>query len=202
MLEIVIWPLTALVAFAVFILLFRAPIVNVIQRIRSIKKDGIETGPISSQSEVPAPKDAEALLRTFESPMLLEAEESVRSELKRRGLDCSPPAVEVLVRHLVRAQIQAAFEQVYRLIFGSQIALLKEANTNLGISFEAAKAVYAAAGAQHPELLQTISYQDYIGFMLNQKLVLESNGSYRSTVRGQTFLEWLVRNQLPEKKAF
>lgn len=98
--------------------------------------------------------------------------------------------------------MQAAFESLYRVIFGSQITVLKEANTGAGISFDAAKALYASVSSQHPELFSGYSYSDYIGFMLTQLLVLESNGAYRSTIRGQTFLEWMVRSQLTDRKAF
>jgi hypothetical protein len=202
MMDVIAWPLAAVSAFLIFLLLFRGPIAALIQRVRSIKRDGIETGPITPQSEAPNPDAADALMRSFESPMLLEAEKAIRGELKRRGLDCSPPAVDVLIRHLARAQMQAAFESLYRVVFGSQLALLREANTGVGISFEAAKALYVSVSAQNPEFFKGYSYSDYIGFMLNQQLVLESNGAYRSTIRGQTFLEWMVRCQLTEKKAF
>jgi hypothetical protein len=59
---------------------------------------------------------------------------------------------DVLVRLLAQARLETAFERIYRLIFGSQIALLKRLNGTSLITIDEARSLFTAYAAQFPEL--------------------------------------------------
>ncbi len=201
MIDAIKWPLAALLAFLLLLVFFRPPITALINRIRSIKRDGIDTGHAPPQSESVDQSSIDALKKTFDSPFLLELEAGIRKDLLSRKLDLSAPAVEILIRHLAQAQMHSGFEGTYRVIFGSQIRILKEANSPTGFSIDLAKQYFGSIGADY-EQLKDYPFSEYIGFMLNHTLILERNGYYLATIRGQAFLEWLVRTQLTERKEY
>lgn len=72
-----------------------------------------------------------------EEPLVRRREDLIRQDLKKFKLENTPEeAVNVLVRHLALTQLLLHAEQIYRTIFGSQIALLKQLNIGGAITRE------------------------------------------------------------------
>lgn len=200
MIEFIAWPTSALLGFVFLLLLFRAPITSLIHRVRSIKKDGIETIDTPSQAKSEALDGG--LMKHFDTPLLVQIEDNIRETLREKHLDLSTPTAKVLIRHLAHAQMTAGFESTYRRIYGSQIRILKESNTPTGVSIVSTKAFFRQLSEEHGDFYADFPFCNYIQFLFNEFLILEKSGAYHATIRGQAFLEWIVRNQLSEHRAF
>ena len=93
------------------------------------RKEGLKIGPATGQQSQPdRTKQAQELMRALDSSALLEQERLIKADLEKRGLEHTGETIDVLVRHLAGYQLAVAFEEIYRLIFGSQIYILKRAN--------------------------------------------------------------------------
>lgn len=178
-----------------FFIIFRQPIVALIARIRTISRTGITTE--APQREATPERDpraeAEALMRVLDNTLIREVEEGITNELRNRNL-LGAEAVPVLVRYLAGMQIAFGFEEVYRLIWGSQLSLLHYLNTRVdGDPVEAVRPFYTLAASQYPDAYNGYSFEAWLGFLRDQVLVREDAGRLRITVRGREFLTYLTR---------
>jgi len=178
-----------------FFLIFRQPIVALIARIRSISRTGITTDP--SQREATPERDprveAEALMRVLDNALVREVEEGITNELRQRNL-LGAEAVPVLVRYVAGMQIAFSFEEIYRLIWGSQLNLLNYLNTRVdGEPVEVLRPFYTLAASQYPEAYGGYSFEAWLGFLRTHVLVREVAGRLRVTARGREFLTYLTR---------
>jgi hypothetical protein len=112
---------------------------------------------------------------------------------------------KLLIRHLAVYQLLYAAEQLYRVIFGSQIALLKAMNTSAGGGCPRAviEVVYNSAKARYPELYPKYSVGRYIDYLVTQNLIATKNGEwFEITEGGRGFLKWMIDQRLREDKPF
>jgi hypothetical protein len=201
------WPFAALLFGIVFLVLFRSRISEFISRVRSVGKDGVSTQApaersIEQQADAPTSKDIQSLLQTFDSPALLNQEKMIFADLKARGLDTDSDTTKVLVRHLARTQLNLGCEFVYRLIFGSQIALLKRVNSAPGgLTDNEAKQFYELITERHREIFPVDDSGPFFEFLIRQGLILRDGGRFHISGFGKEFLAWLVQSGVSEYKA-
>lgn len=86
----------------------------------------------------------------------------------------SKETVLLLIRHLAATQILHKAEQLYRLIFGSQIEVMRYLN-------------------------ETYTFENWIGFPLSQQAIAFENETYGISLFGRQFLLWLVYTPVPLK---
>lgn len=149
----------------------------------------------------PAPNAARAEeLRNFGTPaVLLEREAEIRRDL------LNVPEHErdrTLIRHLAVAQIEWRAEEVYRLIFGSQIAILQHLNLYTSDSEQhLIELFFDTTAAQYPDAYAKMDRGQYFQYLVGAKLVNRSEqGIYTLTVFGKAFLEWMpYKGILPNK---
>jgi hypothetical protein len=201
------WPLFMALAIVVlgiaFFLIFRAPVSNLLDRIRSISKAGISVA--APQKTAPAERDprleAEQLIRELDSALIREAEEAIQKDLEARNLSGEDSA-RVLRRYLAASWIGHAFEYIYRIIWGSQLSLLNYLNEqNLGEPVEAIRPFYTLAASQFPTWYTNYSFEQWLGFLKESVLVRQDDGMIRITVRGREFLAHLIRMGYTMNKA-
>lgn len=201
------WPIATLVFGIFFVVLFRQQIGNFLTRVNSVSREGLSTVPSSNkrnveqQADAPDSKDVQSLLQSFDSPALLHHERLLFSDLEARKLDSSSDTTKVLVRYLAKTRLFLACEFVYRLIFGSQIALLKRIN-ELGGKMTAAetRAFYDAVSRLHPDVFPANHSEPYLDFLLRQGLVSSKEDHFHLTDFGREFLTWLVHSGASENK--
>jgi hypothetical protein len=116
-----------------------------------------------------------------------------------RNLDSEYRALSASAASL---SVQLAHEKNYNAIFGSQLNLLAQANGAGGITPAFANALYEQAKAANPQLYTTYRFDQWIGFLINAGLLVQSNGAYVLTNFGRGFLKYIVDRQLPVNKLF
>jgi hypothetical protein len=110
-----------------------------------------------------------------------------------------------LIRAVAVWQVARAHEIVYRLILGSQISLLLQANTASPPNMDNARAMYDGAKTAYPNLYKGFSFEAWIRFAMNAGLLREEAigigpSVLRITPWGQDFLHYLVQNSLTNPK--
>lgn len=223
------WPVTlafskALLAFAgaaswpaaaAFIALnFKEPLSGAIARAKKVSVFGVE-------AELPTQvaNQADAGLKTIPG-----------AEGKRLSVSPTPPFDEVLSPKdaIVRAMIEeqplspedkyawairvaagyattADNERAYRLIYGSQIKLMKHINVVQSIPISAAPSFFEE-NRDRSVNSPVYNYEAWLGFLTNGGLVEKADSSPESVLRltanGRNFLLWMVAQRAPEEKPF
>jgi len=136
-------------------------------------------------------------------PAVQAREEQIRIHLARLNFnDNDPVTTEVLVRNLAFSQAWVQAERLYRLIFGSQIALLKFLNSCGPKSDDEIRAYYNKAKKKYPKFYADYSYESWRKFLLDQVVLVhdQEKNIYRINGQGREFLTWIVNQGLAEEK--
>ena len=135
-------------------------------------------------------------------PIVQEQESLIRADLENLGV-LQPEKVELLVKHLAVTQLLLRAEHTYRIIFGSQIDLLKSLNLSGTATRVALSQFYDKAKAQFPELYAKYSFDQYLQFLLSQGLVMQTDTEHFDlTIAGKEFLKWMTEAGATENKPF
>lgn len=189
----------------VFVLLFRAPLSDLIRRIRSIDRRGLTAGPDpNAQREEANPEAVHELLEIVgNTPVITDLEERIRADLDARQIGYDSNSARVLIRHLAGTQLLLYLEQVHASIFGSQIQLLKRLNevAGQGQSEKYVQDFIDNIKSMYPDSLGDWSHEDYLQFLLNQGLVFVQEDRLHITDFGVEYLTWIVRSGRAENRA-
>jgi len=198
------WPSAVIVLGIVAMVLFRRPLGMAIQRVRKVSKEGVEVSVEAGQKTEETPRrNVDDLMKAFDSPLLLEQEKRIRNDLQSKGLQGSADAVNVLIRHLAAFQIGYGFEVTYPLIWGSQLLILQNLNSNpLGNTLTALHAFYEIAANQHPAVFAGYAFENYIAFLESTGLVSRTGDRLTITLAGREFLSYLARTGKSTVKLF
>lgn len=136
------------------------------------------------------------------APIVQEQQNLIRADLRKLGI-AQGEQVELLVKHLAVTQLLLRAEFTYRVIFGSQIALLKFLNTSASGTRAELSKFYEHAKTQFPQVYETYSFEQYLHFLLTQELMMtEDHQRYSITFAGQEFLKWITAARVVENKLF
>src|ERR1035437_8887369 len=215
-------------AIFVLCLIFKKPLKSFLERIVLLKAPGVEVSaparadqqlvesknpaaedqlaqPVVVQQTLPIPEDLvkrQQAVRNFgeQAPIVLEQMENIRTNLRdlEFPLDSSD-TVDVLIRHLAVTQLLVRFEGTYRMIFGSQIALLQLIHHSGAQTEDTVRSIFERAKAVSPGFYAGYSFEDWSTFLLRQGTVLFEDGLYTGTVYGNDFLAWMVAARAPQK---
>lgn len=202
-LKVAAWPITVVACFVFACIYFRRQMAALLDRTTSVGKEGLKASPPTGQitQEIDKVRQAHELVEALTSPVIREREEAIRKELKDKGLDDSSQAVDVLIRYLATTQLLITFERLYRIIFGSQIFLLKAANENRsGLHDQFVRDHFAHVRRMFVSAFEQWTVENYIHFLLNEQLMLKEGEFFRITNLGVHFLEWMTRIGAPERK--
>ena len=200
MISLLNWPLAVVLLGVVAILVFRPQLARLIDRMQQIKAPGVaiqaaaaQTGSGSAAQES-APKAAEELRKMFDNQIVVEREELILTDLNKRQVH-GPDREKFLLRFASAISFAWQFENIYNLIFGSQLALLHQLNTMapLGVPIADARRAFDAACRSYPDFYKTYSFDQWMAFLQGQALILRSgNDRVSITVAGREFLKYLV----------
>ena len=186
------WPLTVVVVGVVFMLVFRRPISRFIDRARRVGKDGVH----AYEGPQPSAKKPDALakfLETYQSPLLLEAEEALEGEINNLGLTDPADIRKALSKALAANHIVRWFEAAQCHIFASQVAALTYLNAQPGqIPRDGLQGFYDKAAADFPNLYVERTFDQWFAFLTTQRLVAEGDAGVGISVAGREFLQWRV----------
>jgi len=157
--------------------------------------------PLDTVSIADADSSSEARLLESDNPLVQQREESIRQDLKKIQLD-SNKTIELLINRLAITELFFLAERLYRLIYGSQLFILKLLNTSGPQPTSVLLSVYEHAKAQWPDFYAKYSADQYLNFMVGHDLIAASAGTYSITEAGKEFLKWMAEVGLSDQKPF
>lgn len=221
---VLVWPMVGIALLTLFWCKIRDVLVEFakfISRIKNFKAPGFSVD--TSEQSAAATEKADSLFRAPIPPTL---GPSPTSELPAKG---SPPGIpirsqlhsemvqylrdipewkrlnydgreDMLVDALAMTRIALAFETLYRIIFGSQIEAVIQANRPGGVPRPQLEKLFEKAKADFPELHEERTFDEWLEFMRHAVLlrVMEAAGvpHYAATVRAGEFIKYLIDNGL------
>jgi hypothetical protein len=165
---------------------------------------------IQSSGTVTAPADSAAgtdllrgeNLRNFGiSPLVINRERAILTDLNNVQ---SAERESLLVRHLAIASLQLIAEQTYRLIFGSQLAMVQHLNLyGPTPKSKLLETFYEPAAAADPAPYAKIPPEGWFQYAVKTSLIWATDSEcYAITQTGKAFLEWLVATGILASKPF
>jgi hypothetical protein len=90
----------------------------------------------------------------------------------------------------------AEFEQLYSVLWTTQMRLLHDANPRspVGLTTEEIRAYYDRGATASPATYADYTFEEYLNFLTSQHLLVASNtpGHYTITIKGRTLLLYYV----------
>ena len=200
-LDVLKWPLVAIIVSIVAILRFTPNIGNLIDRIKKISKEGIETEKVNQQTHPQKKISAKELLKLFNNKLIQEVEERLQSEFEK--IEHTPEEKEQLLMKRYASEVIAhVFDQIYNYIFGSHISALHYLNTHVGklVDLNEVKLYYEEAKTKYPLLYNKYLFDNWLGYLENNVLILREGSNIGITIRGQEFLKYLISMGLTSNK--
>jgi hypothetical protein len=158
--------------------------------------------PTTVQAVAVDPARAAVIRNVGVSPMILEREAAIRRDVANIP---ESERLDVLVRHLAVSELLTNAEQIYRLIFGSQLGLLHHLNLyGLTAKTKLIENFFEPAAVKYPAAYVRYSKDEYFHFLESNFLVTSANHpeAYEITVKGKGFLEWIVTSGVSVEKPF
>lgn len=194
-LAVLVWPGVVLLIVITGFIMFKKPFERLLDRATKIGKAGIEA---STPQELEEPKPhvtAEQLLKPhFDNALLLSAEEWVREVVDKDFPSDMKEREKVFIRVLASTLVGNRFESTYKVIFGSQLNALEFINSlSQGAAAETLQIFYKQAAAQQPGFYATYSFDDWLGFIESQGLVVRKEQTISITLEGREFLKHVMQ---------
>ena len=120
-------------------------------------------------------------------------DEIYNEQLEEVHLQTGEDKEKILMDAYVSSQIVFWFEKNYRIIFGSQIKLLRWLSNRdkKSETIKKLKPFYEVARIEFPNIYKEYSYDQWLGFLKNQLFVEEKDGSIHLTLEGDQFIHYL-----------
>lgn len=194
------WPVVVIIA----ILIFRKPVVNLINRVTKVGygdkslEANQQTMAIEKKTEEISHIDRVVGLFRHETIDTFKA--AILNESEIENLNTPEEKVDRLTNYSCLLYIMRHFDIIYNLIYGSQIKILQHINSHAGTTRESIKFYYENAKRNNPNFYDTYSYEEYLDFLFNHTLIGENNGILHITVLGVDFLKYLTESNKDTNK--
>ena len=192
------WPIAAIV----IALAFKAEFRSMLPRLRRVGPTGAEFDAAEKQQtksdQVQSTGELKELPGFPRTPAIENLERQLHTNLQYIDSD---KRLDLLLRLLAQTRLEAAFERIYRLIFGIQIAILKRLNEKSSIIIDEASSIFLTYASQFQEL-QGYGFDSWLSFLVSNELIRKTTTSLEIADIGRDFLLYLVAKQLPEAKSF
>lgn len=187
------WPAVVLVIALVAIFAFRGQIASLIARTRKLGKGGIETFDVQPAQPTEEKKGVDEFIRSFDNPLLIDAEAAILKDLKDRRIEAPPDREKALIRALAASNIIQHFERVHGAIWASQLACLRYLNPrDQGADIAELSPFYEAGKAAYPSWYENQPFDRWLGFLRVFNLIVEKDARIYITVAGREFLKYLI----------
>jgi len=195
-----LWPIVVIIVF----LYLKSPIKKFLENIRKLsygdynleavelQKENSKTGNLSNIQDQPSQGP-----RVFFTDSITHEtrEELLNVIVNETQIDINVPDIsnfETLKKYTMLLILSKYFDQIYNVIFGSQIALLKILN-NSSNSKQKLKYLYDNAVSSNPDFFSNYPYTNYLQFLIDYKLITYDHEAdlLNITPLGQDFLKYL-----------
>lgn len=110
-------------------------------------------------------------------------------------------SLEETKKDLLAARIQLDFERIYRVIFGSQIALIKNLiGKPSGVNRNFIEAIFQETQKSYSDILGKWSLDGYLGYLITNRLIEFDGLNYKSTNKGFSFIEYITNMGYEQNK--
>jgi hypothetical protein len=193
------WPVALLVG--IFIL--RSPIHNLLERVVELGPGGAKLSPPQLQTATDsAQRTSEIPIDTSKSDPELDLwEKPIRREIEKRGLVTSDGLTEQLISALAQANRRADFENVARVIFGTQIGALKQLNS-LGPLPESTLKKWFKEHKKRAKENAFGDFKQWMRYLLDLPLVTMRNGEFEISRYGRQVLDFLFNSNITEDRGY
>lgn len=197
------WPLVSLVAFVIFVLVFRRELRLLLPRVTSIGLQGVTTSPAGQSGDAPQALDAaRELLKLPSTPILLAREDQVRTHLAAKHLPKSEDREAVLIRYFAAAWLHNDLDWIYMRILGSQLGALQFLNAQRFTPLAAIRVWYDQAASRDPDAYSGFNFHQWMTFFFLQNLAEQSADVVTITEFGREFLRHVITRGLPIVKPY
>lgn len=196
-LENVLWPI--IVFFA--IVCFRKPLSDLITRIQKVKFGGVDVD--TSTKQQPVEIDSSNIQQVTEIRESTNPIQTDRLKKVAEMIDGKPEGEKTYFSSWIIADLNQKlyFEKIYRIIFSSQISILKSINSfgSAGVTADIRQSHFNAVMTNSPSAVP-FNIEQYFDFLISTGFIEKTDdGNTRITEEGQDFLIWMVSDQLPEQ---
>jgi hypothetical protein len=193
--EYLAWPAVVLVLGLVALFMFKRNIAGRIDKIQKIERIGVSMGAEQTQAVSETKRSGfQELMDSTSSPLLRQQESKIRDDLNARGVTNEQEIIKVLTRAAAGLWLVIRWEQLDRIIFGSQLMMLIALNASaLGLSVEQIGEFYKVAKNQFPAAYENYLFEQWLGFLVSQGLISKGGNGYQVTLDGKEFMSWLVQ---------
>ena len=216
MIKALFWPLVV----GLFVVYFKEEIRDRLRNLKSLEAPGTKLGfddaLATQQKQIGV--ETEPALSLTETKLEFEKEKAayltsptvkaISSQIQQ-DIDKSPYTKEEImdigVLNLAKVIMIGDFWRIYNFIFGSQLALLQQINTQ-PISKVDLIAFYSAVKQKFPDAFHSKDSNAYARFLLANELLIENKNEEQSafliTNKGREFLIWCIESNLSFSKPF
>lgn len=189
----VVWPVVVLVIALVAIFAFRTQLAALISRTKKFGKGGLETFDAQPPQPTEEKKGVDEFFRSFDNPMVLDAEALILKDLKNRKIEAPADREKTLLRALAVSNIVQHFERVHGIIWASQLTCLRYLNPrDDGVDIAELRPLYESAKADYPSWYENQPFERWLNFLQVFNLILDRDSRVFITVVGREFLKYLV----------
>jgi len=200
--DALIWPAAAVICIIILgtlaLFLLRPALLRLVDRTKKVGKDGLtfERPQEGGKPETPL-LSFDELMKLPITASVLDREKSIKTNLQTFNLKDDIEKIEVLTRALANSRVEIEFNNISYVIFGSQINLLiRLAGTTQGISLAQAETIFKQAQDNFPALHETRTLNEWLNYLIANKLVIRSDEKIDITQYGTDFLKHLVDARL------
>lgn len=202
LIDAAIWPV--LIGGALFY--FRADIKALFPRIRQFGMSGVTVDAPPQQPQAITPTETPssiALFSEYVAPELLKlSRDAIAHTVPPTMTDTDAAKKDFYLNAAATLNVLLNFERNYRIIFGSQIALLKTTNEQMSLSENNARILYDNAARAFPEpyAQAEITFDKWLNFPIGTGLLTREGDKLQLSPFGRGFLRYMVEYRLSENK--
>lgn len=188
------WPVIIIIG----LLIFRKPIVDLINRITKVgygnKSVEAKQQTTASEKKIEEVSNIDRVVGLFRPETIEMFKEAITNESEVDNLNNSEEKIERLTNYSCILYIMRHFDIVYSDIFGSQIRILEHVNSHSSQTRESVKFFYENAKKNNPKFYENYSYEQYLNFLFNFTLLREDDDILNITILGVDFLKYLTES--------
>ncbi len=195
MTEIINWPIAAIIIIISIAFIFKKQFSNLLSGVKRLDIKGIKMYTQDSDTNILKSESNMEAIKSFDSQFIREKETEITQLLVNYKIYSDNEKISFLIRMAAEMNITLTFEKLYASIYGSQIRLLELLNTqSYGCeNKEELKSFYDDAATRFPNVFDKYSYNDYLNFLIMNKVITDNNGLICITHIGKEFLMYLIK---------
>lgn len=187
------WPVAVLIIVLFALVFFRKELSSLLNRTKELGAGGLKAYDNPPPQPADEKKSADEFFRSFENPLLLEAEGLILKDLNDRRIEAPQEREKTLIRALASSNLVLHFERLHGTIWLSQLATLRYLNQrDTGAERAELYHFYETAKASYASWYENYSFDQWLGFLQSFNLICSNDSRLFITVAGREFLKYLA----------